>query len=85
MTIDALALVEVVIEAVMQYYGLPDTIVSDWGSVLTSKFWSSLYYFLGIKRKLFTAFNLQTDNQTERQNSTMEAYFWAFINFQEDD
>ena len=73
-TIDAPGLAKVIIDAIIQHYGLPDSIVIDRGSLFTSKFWSSLCYFLGIKRKLSTAFHPQTDGQTERQNSTMEAY-----------
>ncbi len=61
-TIDAPALAEVIIEAVVQHHGLPDSIVSDRGSVFTSKFWSSLWFFLEIKRRLSTAFHLQTDS-----------------------
>ncbi len=82
-TIDVPALVEVIIKAVVWHHGLPDSIVSDCGSVFTSKFWSSLCYFLGIKRKLSTTFYPQTDGQTERQNSTMEAYLRAFVNFEQ--
>ena len=74
-TIDTPGLAEVIIDVVVRYHGLPDLIVTDRGSLFTSKFWSSLCYFLGIKRKLLTAFYPQTDGQTERQNSTMEAYF----------
>ena len=59
--------------------------MSDRGSVFTSKFWSSLCYFLGIKQKLSTAFYPQTDGQTERQNSTMETYLQAFVNFKQND
>ncbi len=55
-TINALGLAEVIIEAVVWHHGLSDSIVSDRGSVFTSKFWSSLCYFLGIKQKLSTAF-----------------------------
>ncbi len=80
-TIDAPGLAEVIIDVVVQHYGLPDSIVSDRGSVFTSKFWSSLCFFLGIKRRLSTAFYPQTDGQTERQNSTMEAYLQAFVNY----
>ena len=42
-----------------------------------------LCYFLGIKKKLSTAFHPQTDSQTERQNSTMEAYLKAFVNWEQ--
>ncbi len=70
---------------VVRHYGLLDSIVSYQGLVFTSKFWSSLYYFLGIKQRLSTAFHPQTDGQTEMQNSTMEAYLRAFVNFGQDD
>ncbi len=65
-TIDTPGLAEVIMEAVVRHHGLPDSIVSNRGSVFTSKFWSSLCYFLGLKRKLSTAFHPQIDGQTER-------------------
>ncbi len=73
-TIDALGLAEVIIEVVVWHHGLPDSIISDQGSVFTSKFWSLLCYFFGIKQMLPIAFHPQTDGQTKKQNSTMEAY-----------
>ena len=73
-TIDTLGLVKVIIKAIMQYYGLLDLIVSDCGSVFTSRFWSSLCYFFEIKQKLSTTFYLQADGHSKRQNRTMEAY-----------
>ena len=73
-TIDAPGLAEIIIDVVVRYHGLPDSIVADRGLPFTSKFWSLLCYFLSIKKKLSTAFHPQTDGQTERQNSTMEAY-----------
>ena len=84
-TINAPGLAEVIINVVVQHHGLPDSIVTNQGSLFTSKFWSSLCYFLGIKRKLSTAFHPQTDGQTERQNSTMEAYLRAFVNIEQND
>ena len=84
-TINAPGLAEVIIDVVVQHHGLPDSIISDRGAIFTSKFWSSLCYFLGIKRRLSTAFHPQTDGQTERQNSTMEAYLRAFVNFKQND
>ena len=73
-TINAPGLAKVIINVVVWHHGLPDLIVSDRGSLFSSKFWSSLCYFLGIKHRLSTAFHPQTDGQTERQNSTIEAY-----------
>ncbi len=84
-TINVPDLAKVIINVVVRHHGIPESIVTDRGSLFTSKFWSSLYYFLGIKRKLSTAFYSQTDGQTERQNSTMEAYLRAFVNWEQDD
>ncbi len=79
-TIDAPGIVEVIIDVVVHHYGVPESIVMDRGLLFTLKFWSLLCYFLGIKKKLSTAFYPQTDGQTERQNSIMEAYLRAFVN-----
>ena len=84
-TINAPRLVEVILDLVVWHHSLLDSIISDKSSIFTSKFWLSLCYFLGIKRKLSTAFHPKIDGQTERQNSTMEAYFWAFVNFEQND
>ena len=83
LTIDASGLAGVIIDVVMSYHGLPNSIMTDRVFLFTSKFWSLLCYFLDIKRRLFTAFYLQTDGQTERQNSTIEAYLRAFVNFKQ--
>ncbi len=82
---DILSLVKVILDMVIRNHGLPNSIVSDWGSDFTSKFWSSLCYFFGIKQRLSTTFHPQTDGQTERQNSTMKAYLRAFVNFEPND
>ena len=84
-TINAPELAEVIIDVVVRHHGLPDSIVTNKSSLFTSKFWSSLCYFLGIKQRLLTAFHPQTDGQTERQNSTMEAYLQVFVDFEQKD
>ena len=84
-TIDAQSLAKVIIDVVICHHGLPDSIVTDRSSLFTLKFWSSLYYFLDIKRQLSTAFYPQTNGQIEWQNSTMEAYLRAFANFEQND
>ena len=84
-TINVPGLAEVIIDIVVRHHGLLDSIVIDRGSLFTWKFWSSLCYFLGIKQKLSTTFHLQIDGQTKKQNNIMEAYFWAFVNFEQND
>ena len=84
-TIDALGLAEVIIDIVVRYHGLPDLIITNQESFFTSKFWLLLCYFFVIKWKLSTAFYPQIDGQTKRQNSTIEAYLWAFVNFEQND
>ena len=84
-TIDASKLVEVILDMVIWHHSLPDTIMSDRGLLFTSKLWSSLCYFFGNKKKLSITFHLQTDSQTKRQNSKMEAYLQLFINFEQND
>ena len=48
-TINTPGLAEVIIDVVVQHHDLPNSIISDQEAIFTSKFWSSLYYFLGIK------------------------------------
>ena len=84
-TIDAPGIAEVIIDIIVWHYDLSNSMVTDRGSLFTSKFLSLLCYFLGIKRRLSTAFHPQTDGQTKRQNSNMEAYLWAFVNFEQND
>ena len=80
MIINALDLAEIIIQVVGQHYNLLNFIVIDQNSVFILKFWLLQYYLLKIKLKLLTTFNYQTDNQTERQNSIIKAYFQVFIN-----
>ncbi len=84
-TIDAPGLAEMIIDVVVHHHGVSESIVMDRGLLFISKFWFLLCYFLDIKKKLSTAFHPQTDGQTENQNSTMEAYLRAFVNWEQDD
>jgi transposase InsO family protein len=64
--------------------GLPNSIVSDQGSLFTSKFWTHIMGALGMTRNLSTAFYPETDSQTERVNAIMEQYLRAYCNYQQD-
>ena len=83
--INAPGLTKVIIDVVMRHHSLSNSIVTDRESLFTSKFWSLLCCFLGIKRRLSTTFHPQTDGQTKRQDNTIKAYFWVFVNFEQND
>ena len=57
---------KVIINVVVHYHRVLESIVTDQGLLFTLKFWFLLYYFLRIKKKLLTAFHPQTDGQTKR-------------------
>lgn len=59
--IDAPSLSEVIIDVLVRHHGLPNSIVSDYGSDIISQFLVLFCYFFGIKRLLSTAFYPQTD------------------------
>ena len=79
-TSNAPGLGEVIINVVVYHQGVLELIVTDQILLFTSKFWSLLYYFLKIKKRLPTVFHPQTKGQIKRQNSTMEAYLRLFVN-----
>ena len=60
-TINAPGLAKVIIDVIVRHHKLPNSIVTDWGLLFATKFWLLLYYFLGIKQRLSTAFHSQTD------------------------
>lgn len=83
-SINAQELASAFTKDVFRLHGLPDEIISDRGSVFTSRFWQSLLKLLGIKSSMSTAFHPQTDGQTERVNAILEQYLRAYLNYQQD-
>src|SRR5271155_2554549 len=67
-TIDTIKLARLFIKFWFKDRGLLAFIITDRGSIFTSRFWSTLCFYLSIKRGLLTAFYPQTDRQTEHQN-----------------
>lgn len=84
-TINAIQLEELFMKEIILRYGAPEGIVTDRGSVFTSAFWSEVCYQLQVKRRLRTAFHPQTDEQTERQNQTLEYYLRVYCSERQDD
>jgi hypothetical protein len=69
---------------VLRAHGLPNSIISDRGSLFTSHFWKQIMTALGTSRNLSTTFNPAMDGQTERTNTTLEQYLRAYCNYQQD-
>ncbi|MBW0572106.1 hypothetical protein O181_111821, partial [Austropuccinia psidii MF-1] len=77
-TIIALDLAQIFLSHVFSKNGLPVSIVSARGSLFFSSFWTQLCQQLKISRDLSTAFNPETDGQTERVNRILEQYLRIF-------
>jgi hypothetical protein len=50
---------------IVRLHGLLETIVSDWDSKFTSKFWHKTHKLLGTKLLMSTSFHPQTDGASE--------------------
>ncbi|POM58080.1 Putative retroelement [Phytophthora palmivora] len=59
---------QLLLDSVLRYHGLPETIVSDRDPRFTGAFWDTLFQLLGTKLALSTADHPQADGQTERVN-----------------
>jgi hypothetical protein len=71
---DAPELAEVFLRNIVRLHGLPKDIVSDCGSVFTSKFWCAFLGLLQINPNFSTSFHPQSDGQTEQVNQVLEQY-----------
>ena len=77
--------VKILHDEVYAKHGMPQVIISDWGTVFVSKFMKDLYKLLQIKSNALTAYHPQTDGQTEQVNQEVEKYLCIFINHLQDD
>ncbi|WVZ97379.1 hypothetical protein U9M48_042921 [Paspalum notatum var. saurae] len=65
-------LAELYISRIVCLYGVPKRIISDRDSQFTSRFWEQLHNSLDTKLRFSTAYNPQTDGQTERTSQILE-------------
>jgi hypothetical protein len=63
---------ELYIDQILCLHGLPRTIVSDRGAPFVARFWEQLQESLGTKLIRSSAYQPQTDGQTERVNQILE-------------
>ena len=65
---------EILLHHVYKWFGLSNSIISDWDPRFTAKSFQELLKLLGIKLKLMTAYWPQSDGMTECFNQEIEAY-----------
>ena len=73
------------LENIWKYHGFPDDVVLDRDRTFTGKFCTDLYDYLGIKRSMSTAYDPQSDWQTERINQVVESYLRSYCNYKQND
>ena len=79
-TIKVKNLTNVLIKEIIQYHEFFSSIIIDRDSLFTSEYFF-LCYILKIKKKTFTTFYSQINEQTKRQNNIMKQYFRTYVNF----
>ena len=84
-SMSALDLAKLFLRNVWKYHGLPDTIVSDRGSLFVSNLWDAVCHRLRIKAQLSTSFHPETDGQTEITNAFMEQFLRKYVDFSQGD
>ena len=71
---------ECFMHTVFRAHGVPAQIVSDRDAKFTSAFWKAFTTLLGTQLAMSTAFHPQSDGQTERTNSVLEAMLRHWVN-----
>jgi transposase InsO family protein len=81
----ALGLAKVYVDRAFPYIGLPDRLISDRDTRLTSQLFREICNQLKIKQNISSAYHPQTDGSSERTNQTVETALRIFCNHQSND
>ena len=77
--ITATQLADLYVSRVVSLHGVPKKIISDRGSLFTSRFWQSFQQAMGTRLSSSTSFHPQTGGQTERVNQILEDMLRACV------
>ena len=64
---------------------MPEVLVIDRDKLFTSEKQTSFCFHMRCRCNLLTAFHPQTNEQTERQNQSLEVYLCIFVDEQQED
>ena len=73
------------LDHIFRLHGLPESVVSDRGSIFISHFWREVWKSQGLKLTYSTAYHPQTDGQSERTNRTLEQYLRQYVSRRQTD
>jgi hypothetical protein len=81
----AVQLADAMIEKLFIKCEILEIIITDRENLFISKYWSTFCYHLKLALRYNIAFHSQTDDQTKRQNQTLEQYLRNYVNYQQND
>ena len=74
--------IEVFIRDIIRHHDMSEVLVTDRDKLFMSEQWTSFCFHMQCQQNISTAFYLQTDDQTERQNQFLKVYLHIFIDEQ---
>ncbi|KAE9035935.1 hypothetical protein PR001_g9074 [Phytophthora rubi] len=83
--LDSVTFVEVMVNGVVAWHGVPSRLLSDNGSNFTSDVAKSFYQTLGIKKLYGAAYHPQTQGLVERFNGTLIGMLRMHVSETQDD
>jgi hypothetical protein len=81
----AVQLIDAMIKELFIKCEIFEVIIIDRENLFISKYWSAFCYHLKFAFRYNIAFHSQTNDQTERQNQTLEQYLRNYVNYQQND
>jgi hypothetical protein len=81
---DGTDLAQAWIQEVIRLHGVPSRVISDQGPLINATYWETFNHYLNLRRVLTSAYYLETDGQTERQNQTLEQYLRIYCTLEQD-
>ncbi|KAH0608772.1 uncharacterized protein H6S33_001000, partial [Morchella sextelata] len=84
-TVNSEDLAQLYLRNIWKLHGLPTHVTSDRGTQFTAKFCRARCKHLDIEARMYTAFQPETDGQTERLNAVMEQYLRGYVSYKQDD